>query len=210
MDNTIRYYRDIRLTTQHRDYPQLLTQTLHGLHACISEQIGQQNENKLGIGFPAWNSHGVGYLIRLVSIEAYLLEQIEYEPVIARLLENCYIAMTPLEEVPEHKVHTEFAYYRDRKIEKTQPGFIARQNRRRLKRGLTAIEQGPSLGHRNTQHYINLLSKSNQSRFSLFIKREPKPKQIGCYNSYGLADKRTDSDNPPTIPHFATQWQPTA
>lgn len=207
-----RWYRDIRLNANSQDVATLLTKLFHGLHACMS-YMARENDGKnyVGVGFPAWNSHSVGSLIRLVSVKPELLEQIEYEPVIARLLEYCNIHITPVNKVPEEHVFAEFIYQRSRVQEKQTNAFIERQNRRRAKRGHAPLIN-PTQHLQAHSHYIALQSSQTKNHFSLFLKRKAKENRkvtINYYNSYGLASQSETPDDPPTIPHFPTQWQPT-
>lgn len=213
MSEQTRWYRDIRLNTTPQHMSALFTKLFHGLHACMSYMASENGgKNYIGVGFPAWNSHSVGSLIRLVSIRPELLEQIEYEPVIGQLLEHCTIHITPVTEVPEERVFAEFIYQRSRTPEKQTHSFIERQNRRRTKRGhvlmLNTVDKSP-----NTPHYIALQSSQTKHNFSLFLKRKAKENRLattGHYSFYGLASYSNDKSDPPTVPHFPTHWQPTS
>lgn len=208
MSDQERWYRDIRIDAAQQNYPLLLSRLFQGLHACISQFASENDVNNIGIGFPAWNSHGLGPLIRLVSVNPGQLEQIEYEPAVSKLLEHCYIRITPVDKVPEEKVFAEYIYQRNRKPEKLTPAFIQRQNRRQGKRGLPPLPEGYNAKAIQERHFINLLSSESGHRFSLFIKRTDnlRKKVIAPYNRYGLAEGNLE--HPPTIPHFNTDWQP--
>src|SRR5699024_12051520 len=114
-------------------------------------------------------------------------------------------------------IHSEFIYRRNRQMEKQQPGFIQRQNRRRVKRGqaLLSIETCKfKSGKQSNYHHIQLKSSHNQQQFSLFIERQKADeKRLGYFNHYGLATtgNKEDGTTSPTIPHcIKTLWQPTS
>lgn len=210
MSDQERWYRDIRIDAAQQNYPLLLSRVFHGLHACISQLAQENGVNTVGVGFPAWNSHGLGHLIRLVSINPGQLEQIEYEPAILKLLESCYIRITPVNKVPEESVFSEYVYQRNRKPEKLTPAFIQRQNRRQEKRGRSPLPENYTAKAIHERHFINLLSSESGRHFSLFVRRidNERKKVIAPYNRYGLAE--ATQERPPTIPHFNTNWQPTS
>lgn len=197
-----RWYRDFRIDSRQQDWPVLSGRLLHGLHACMSAMTEAEGHNPLALGFPGWNSHGVGNLFRLVSHHPAALEQIEYEPVIARLLETLAVQLTPLNPVPEERVFGEFSYRRDRHPEKRFSGFAERRNRRRASRGIEPGEPARRSGNQ-PHHYIRLRSSESGHGFCLFIRRSQlereKGKQPICVNSYGLSTAETLS----AIPHFS-------
>jgi len=197
-----RWYRDFRIDSRQQDWPALSSRLLHGLHACMSNMAGELGANPLALGFPGWNSQGVGNLFRLVSHHPAALEQIEYEPVIARLLESMAVELSPLAPVPEARVFAEFSYRRDRQPEKRFTGFTARQNRRRERRG-QEVRDPARRSSRQPDHYIRLHSSESGHGYCLFLRRSALEREAGQQpiniNRYGLST----ADSPSAIPHFS-------
>ena len=149
------------------------------LHAMVNmRDLGIKG--RIALGFPDARGGRLGGRIRVFGNEASIIA-LRAQPAIRALARAPAFSISEASPIPFEAVTGHVVHRRDRSLDRRIPGKPRLDSR----------------GH----DYIEVLSRSSQSRYSLFVKTEPADHPVeGEFNGYGLSFLQDGGR--PTVPLF--------